>query len=124
MRKVLFTVALLLTACFVSAQVSVVTVSYTHLDVYKRQPISPLNSPLDARVVSFCVASTALETNSRRNISLSLYKNFLMMGKMFSVVTPIFPFCILFMVLSYYVIYTFELSFCWMMGDVYKRQIP
>ena len=39
-----------------------------------------------------------------------------MMGKMFSVVTPIFPFCILFMVLSYYVIYTFESSFCWMMG--------
>jgi hypothetical protein len=37
------------------------------------------------------------------------------------VVTPIFPFCILFMVLSYYVIYTFDSSFCWVMGKKNAR---
>ena len=66
-----------------------------------RSPNSPLKSPVDARVFSFCVASTAFETNSRRNISWSLYKNFLMMGKIFSVVTQWFPFLHIINVLSY-----------------------
>ncbi len=57
-------------------------------------PNSPLNSPTEANVFNFCVASTAFETNSRTKISWSLYKNFLIMGKMLSVVTPMFPFCI------------------------------
>ena len=57
-----------------------------------KSPSSPLNSPIEASVLSFWVASTALETNSRRKISWSLYKNFLITGKIFSVVTPIFPF--------------------------------
>ena len=73
MRKVLFTVALLLTACFVSAQVSVV-----------KEAKSLKSKPEEAA-------------------------------------KAIFPFCILFMVLSYYVIYTFESSFCWMMGKKNAR---
>ena len=59
-----------------------------------RSPSSPLNSPADARVLSLFVASTALLTISRRNISFSEYKNFLITGKMFSVFTPIEPVCI------------------------------
>ena len=57
-------------------------------------PNSPLNSPTEASVLSFCVASTALEINSRRKISWSEYKNFLMTGNMLSDVTPILPFAI------------------------------
>lgn len=34
-----------------------------------KSPTSPLNSPIEESVFSFCVASTALETNSRRKIS-------------------------------------------------------
>ena len=64
-----------------------------------RSPSSPLKSPTDASVFSFCVASTAFEITSRRKISWSLYRNFLMMGKMFSVVTPMLPFCIIYVVL-------------------------
>jgi hypothetical protein len=48
-------------------------------------PSSPLYSPSAARLLSFWVASTALLTNSRRKISWSEYKNFLIIGKMFSV---------------------------------------
>ena len=36
----------------------------------ERSPSSPLNSPNDDSVFSFCVASTAFETSSRKNISL------------------------------------------------------
>ena len=61
-----------------------------------RSPMSPLASPLDESVLSFCVASTAFDTSSRRKISWSEYKNFLITGKMFSVVTPIFPFFMLY----------------------------
>ena len=56
-------------------------------------PTSPLKSPWAANVFNFCVASTAFDTISRRKMSWSEYKNFLMTGKMFSVVTPILPFC-------------------------------
>ena len=58
-------------------------------------PSSSLYSPQEARVFNFCVASTAFDTSSRRKISWSLYKNFLITGKIFSVVTPIDPFCII-----------------------------
>ena len=68
-----------------------------------KSPISPLNSPTEASVFNFCVASTALETNSRRKISWSLYKNFLIIGKMFSLVTPILPdLLILFIIILLY----------------------
>src|SRR5574344_235526 len=43
----------------------------------------------------------ALDTISRRKISWSEYKNFLITGKMFSVVTPILPFCIILFVLLF-----------------------
>jgi len=65
-----------------------------------RSPSLPLNLPSDARVFSFCEASTALEINSRRKISCSEYKNFFMMGKIFSVWTLIFPVCIIYLVYS------------------------
>ena len=58
-----------------------------------KSPSSPLNSPFSANVFIFCVASTALLTISRKKISWSEYKNFLITGNMFSVVTPMFPFC-------------------------------
>src|SRR5450755_1661124 len=66
--------------------------SFTWID---RSPISPFTSPIEARVFSFWEASTALLINSLRNISWSLYKNFLIMGKIFSVCTRILPFCII-----------------------------
>ncbi len=44
-------------------------------------------------MVRFWVASTAFETSSRKKISWSLYRNFLMIGKMLSVVTLIVPCC-------------------------------
>ena len=56
-----------------------------------KSPNSPLASPRLVNVLSFCVASTALETSSRRKISWSLYKNFLIIGKMFCAVTLIDP---------------------------------
>ena len=57
----------------------------------RKSPKSPFTSPTDERVFSFCVASTALLINSRRKISWSLYKNFLMTGNILSEVTPMFP---------------------------------
>ena len=36
-----------------------------------RSPSSPLNSPVEESVLSFCVASTELEISSRRKISWS-----------------------------------------------------
>jgi hypothetical protein len=42
----------------------------------------------------FWVASTAFETNSRKKISWSEYKNFLIIGKMFSVLMEILPFSV------------------------------
>lgn len=36
-----------------------------------RSPSSPFTSPIDERVLSFCVASTAFEMSSRRKISCS-----------------------------------------------------
>ena len=74
-----------------------------------RSPSSPLKSPLSASVFIFCVASTALETISRRKISWSEYKNFLITGKMFSVVTPIFPFCIAVLCFTYIIFSVFRL---------------
>src|SRR5690606_23202213 len=56
-----------------------------------RSPSSPLNSPREASTFNLLVASTALETSSRRKISWSAYRNFLMMGKMLSVCTDILP---------------------------------
>ena len=53
---------------------------------------SVLNSPTDLSVFNFCVASTALETSSLKNISLSEYKNCFIIGKIFSVCTLILPF--------------------------------
>ena len=67
-----------------------------------RSPNSPLNSPTDESVFNFCVASTALETSSRRKISWSLYKNFLMIGNIFSDVTPMLP-CLLLII--YFIFY-------------------
>ena len=87
------------------SEMVMVLASLSMLTLIVRSPRSPLKSPTDASVLSFCVASTAFEISSRRKISWSLYRNFLMMGNMFSVVTPIFPFCmiyIVFMLLSFY----------------------
>ena len=38
---------------------------------FTRIPSSPLNSPVEESVLSFCVASTELEISSRRKISWS-----------------------------------------------------
>jgi hypothetical protein len=46
---------------------------------------------MEARCFSFRVASVALEINSLRKISWSLYRNFLMSGKMLSTETLILP---------------------------------
>ena len=54
-------------------------------------------SPSCANILRFWVASTALETNSRKKISWSLYRNCLMMGKMLSVVTLMVPCCAMLM---------------------------
>ena len=54
-------------------------------------PYSTLASPILAKCFNFKVASVALDTNSRKKISWSLYKNFLISGKMFSTDTLIFP---------------------------------
>ena len=71
-----------------------------------KSPSSPLNSPALARVFSFCVASTALLIISRKKISFSEYKNFLITGKMFSVLTPIDPFdIILEFLISYFLFF-------------------
>ena len=66
----------------------------SRLTLTVRSPSSPLKSPFSASVFIFCEASTAFDTISRRKISWSEYKNFLMTGNMFSVVTPMLPFCI------------------------------
>src|SRR5690348_3202170 len=57
-----------------------------------KSPRSLLYCPREESLLIFCVASTALLTSSLRKISLSEYKNFLMMGKMFSVWMDIVPF--------------------------------
>ena len=76
-----------------SVMVSVFSLSSTATRIVK-SPNSPLNSPLDATAFIFCVASTAFATSSLKKISWSEYKNFLITGKMFSVVTPMCPFAI------------------------------
>ena len=54
-------------------------------------PYSTFASPILVKCFNFKVASVAFDTNSRRKISWSLYKNFLIKGKMFSTETLIFP---------------------------------
>ena len=73
-----------------SETVKVPSSLFTEIVTFK-SPSSPLNSPTEANVFNFCVASIALDTNSRKKISWSEYKNFFITGKIFSVVTPIFP---------------------------------
>lgn len=48
--------------------------------------------PIEASLSSLLIASQALLTSSRRNISLSLYSHFLIMGIRFSVFTERVPF--------------------------------
>jgi hypothetical protein len=50
-----------------------------------------LHSPTCANVFNFKVASVALEISSRKNISLSEYRNFFIIGKILSAVTFILP---------------------------------
>src|SRR4051812_48408678 len=57
-----------------------------------RSPSSLLYCPSEESLFTFCVASTALLTSSRRKISLSEYRNFLMIGNIFSVWIDIVPF--------------------------------
>src|SRR5688572_2363821 len=79
-------------------RVSLSTLTFT----FKSSPTSPLYSPIADKRFSFWVASTAFETNSRRKISWSEYKNFLMIGKIFSVWIEMVPFsAIIFMLLIF-----------------------
>ena len=80
----------------------IVIVLSSNLTCTVKSPSSPLNSPTEESVFNFWVASTALETSSRRKISWSLYKNFLIIGKMFSDVTPMLPCLLLIVWISYY----------------------
>ena len=69
-------------------------------------PSSPLNSPETARAFIFWSASTAFATSSRRKISWSEYRNFLITGKMFSVVTPILPLVSVDMIFDFLFLYS------------------
>src|SRR6202000_1584529 len=63
----------------------------------RRSPNSPLYWPNELNRLIFLVASTAVDTSSLEKISRSEYKNFLMIGKMFSVWIQIVPFsCIIY----------------------------
>jgi len=58
------------------------------------ESVTMLRRGVPMRVFSFLFAITSLLKTSRIKMSCSLYKNFLMIGKMFSVCTRILPFCI------------------------------
>jgi hypothetical protein len=58
-------------------------------------PNSVFASPIEIKCFSLEVASVPLEISSRKNISWSEYKNFLINGKMFSTDTLIFPLLII-----------------------------